>query len=252
MHFGVIAPAGRSAAARTAGVDYVEPTVINNLLAWPTGSASLPEPDEAAAPHPSFAVLFPGSLVLSDPRADREEITAYIEAALDALARVAAPGARIVFGSGAARRLPDDVEPSTARHRFAEVVREVRDAARERDLVVVLEPLNRGETNFLHSIVEVADFLDEHGIDGVPIVADFYHMQLEGEGLDVLASHGHRIGHAHVADSGRVAVGDGDWPCEEFVRALRACGYGGNLSLECAWDDFVAEVSRSLAVLRAA
>lgn len=248
---GVIVTSDRIEAARAAGADYVEPTIVNNLVAPSADDGWAVNPErETPTGCPSFAILFPGDLRLADPGFPAGDVTAYLEAVLPVVAAHAAPGAKIVFGSGAARTIPDGVDRRQAELRFAEIVRETRDLAARHDLRIVLEPLHRGETNLLNSIAECAAFLDEHGIDGVPIVADLFHIMLESEPLTVVRENGARIGHAHIADTGRRTPGSGDWPLEEFLRSLDDGGYTGSVSLECIWDDFASEAESGLAHVR--
>lgn len=250
--FGVIAPSARTATALAAGVDYVEPAIAGNV-AVADGDGWRLAPEYEGGRHPSFAILFPGGdLRVADPGFPAERVTAYVDAVLPLVASVAEPGAKIVFGSGAARTVPDGVDPAAAEARFAEVLRETRDRAAGVDLQIMLEPLHRGETNLVNSIREAVAFLDRHGIEDVPVVADLFHIQLEHEPFAVLHEHADRIGHAHIADTGRRYLGSGDWPWREFVGELRTAGYDGSVSLECIWgDDFGGEVRASLEALRA-
>ena len=249
--FGVIAPSARTETALAAGVDYVEPAIVGNVAVADGDGWRLAREYEGRR-HPSFAILFPGDVRVADPGFPREQVTTYVDAVLPLVASVAEPGAKIVFGSGRARTIPDGVERPAGEARFAEVLRETRDRAAGLDLQIMLEPLHQGETNLVNSIREAAAFLDEHGVDGVPIVADLYHIELEHEPFTALHQYADRIGHAHIADAGRRYLGSGDWPWPEFVRELRAVGYDGSISLECTWgDDFGAEVRTSLEALRA-
>jgi sugar phosphate isomerase/epimerase len=250
--YGVIVPSAQSAAVVDAGADYVEPTIVGNLVVESAPGVWTRNPDYTAPDGcPSFAILFPGSLRLSDPGFPAVQVSDYLAAVIPVIATAGAPGARIVFGSGAARTIPEGVGRPEAERRFAEVLREARAVAASHGLVVMLEPLNTGETNLLHTIAESAAFLDEHGIEGVPIVADLYHIMLEGEPLDVVTANGARVGHAHIADTGRTPPGQGDWPLAEFLEALTAGGYRGNVSIECTWQDITTELAPALAHLRA-
>jgi sugar phosphate isomerase/epimerase len=249
--FGVIAPSARTAAALAAGVDYVEPAIAGNV-AVADGDGWRLAPEYEGRRHPSFAILFPGDVRVADPGFPREQVTAYVDAVLPLVASVAEPGAKIVFGSGRSRTVPDGADRAAAEARFADVLLETRDRAASVGVQIMLEPLHKGETNLVNSIREAVAFLDEHGIGGVPVVADLFHIELEHEPFTVLHEHADRIGHAHIADTGRRYLGSGDWPWREFVGELRTAGYGGSISLECVWgDDFGAEVRSSLEALRA-
>jgi sugar phosphate isomerase/epimerase len=249
--YGVIIPSDSFRTAVAAGVDYVEPTIVGNLLVERPRGDWVRNPDYVGPESaPSFAILFPPAIRLSDPAFPMEEIARYLEAAMSVIASAAEPGAKIVFGSGGARRIPDAVDREIAEARFADVVVAARDVAARNDLRVMLEPLNRGETNLLFTIRECAAFLDAHGIDGVPIVADLYHLMLEGEPFAAITENGPRIGHAHIADTGRKGPGTGDWPLADFLATLRAAGYDGTVSIECNWTSFADEFPPALAHLR--
>lgn len=248
--YGVIVPSDRIPGAIAVGADYAEPTIVGNLVvADGDGWTRNPEYD-ATVLRGSFAILFPGDLGLADPVFSAERVTAYLDAVMPIIGSVATPGAKIVFGSGRARTIPEGVDVAAARARFAEVVVETRDAAERHELQIVLEPLNRAESNLLNSLQEAVDFLDEFGIERMPVVADLYHIMLEEEPLSVVQALGGRIGHAHIADSGRVPPGQGDWPLTEFIEALRNGGYDGPVTIECTFDDFEPELEAALAHLR--
>jgi D-psicose/D-tagatose/L-ribulose 3-epimerase len=284
---GVITDASHHEAARAAGVDYVEPSIVGNLVDEAADGTWGPGPAFAAAegnpalaadasradavggnpvdladarpalpwPAPSAAMLFPKSLALSDPRVPLDAAEQYLDRALPLIARVAEPGARIVVGSGAARTIPEDVADAAGRARFSEVLALTRSMAREHDLEPVLEPLNRSETNLIHTIEQALAFLDEfadHGLAGMRVVADLFHIMRERESLEVVRRHADRVGQAHVADTDRRSPGQGDWPISEFCAALREGGYTGPISIECNWQDVGAELGPALAALRAA
>ena len=250
--YGAIVPSTQSEAVVRGGADYVEPTIVGNLVREQPDGVWSRNPDYTAPDScPSFAILFPGHLKLADPDFPASQVTAYLESVIPIIAAAGAPGAKIVFGSGAARTVPEGVDRAEAELRFAAVVREARDIAEANGVTVILEPLNKGETNLLHTIAEVAAFLDEHEITGVPIVADLYHVMLESEPLEVITALGARIGHAHIADTGRTPPGQGDWPLRGFLDALTAGGYDGNVSIECHWRDIDEEIAPALAHLRA-
>ncbi|ODT82232.1 MAG: hypothetical protein ABS76_08215 [Pelagibacterium sp. SCN 64-44] len=247
--FGVCSRSDQFATALESGVDYVEPFVANDLIRKEGETWARFDDYPAIAAAPSFAVLFPGELKLSDPDFPRAPIEAYLTAALDAAASVGIPGAKVVLGSGGARHIPDNVDQALGKKAFSGVLRMADQLAKARGLQIVLEPLNQRETNLLNTIAECAAFLDQHEI-AVPIVADLYHMMREDEPVDILSTYGHRIGHAHLADTERGAPGQGDWPIAEFLRGLKTCGYQGDVSIECNWKDFAAELPNAVSFLR--
>lgn len=249
---GIIAPRAVAQIAEAHGVDYVEPTIVGNVVLIAGDGVLRLNPEFEGERYPSFAILLPGDIKVSDPTFDFERVRDYFAHVFAVLAEVAEPGAKIVFGSGGARRIPDGVDRGAAEQRFAESVVEARDAAAAHGLRVMLEPLNKGETNLIHTLGEAAAFLDAHGIEGVPLIADLFHIEVEGEPLSTVTEHIDRIGHAHIADAGRLWLGAADGSWREFVATLRAAGFTGSVSLECNWgEDVQAEIAASIAALRA-
>ncbi|MGW8482081.1 sugar phosphate isomerase/epimerase family protein [Microbacterium sp. NPDC055903] len=249
---GLIGPRANGLIAKEHGVDYVEPAIVGNVvLIGEDGSLSL-NPDFAGERYPSFAILLPGDVRVADPSFDFAVVEDYFRRVFAVLAEVAEPGAKIVFGSGGARRIPEGVDRDAAEKRFAASLVAARDAAAAHGLRVMLEPLHQGETNLIHTLGEAVAFLDAHGIEGVPVVADLFHIEREGEPLSTVTEHIDRIGHAHIADAGRLWLGSGDGQWREFVATLRAGGFDGPVSLECNWgDDAETEIAASIAALRA-
>lgn len=253
MLHGIITPDSEADAALAAGADYLEPTIVGNLLVQREDGSWHADPvlprRECA---PSFAVLCPAEHRLSDPSYPLEDTHAYLRVAFGAIAEVATPGAFVVLGSGAARRIPEGVSRVDARRQFARSVSIAREIAAAYDLEVILEPLHRGETDQINSLVEALEFLDEFGMGEMRVVADLFHIMLEHESFEVVRSVAGRVAHAHIADTGRTPPGQGDWPLAEFLQALRGGGYQGRVSIECIWADLAAEAGPALAALRAA
>jgi sugar phosphate isomerase/epimerase len=247
--YGVNARAALVETALAAGAAYVEPVVVGNLVVKDAAGAWVRNPDYRGDRAPSFAVLFPAELRVSDPAFPDAAIADYIEAAMRIIADAAMPGAKVVFGSGAARTLPPGLDRAAGEAAFAARLRAAQQGAAKHGLRIILEPLNRTETDLLHTIGECAAFLDRFAIE-VPVVADLYHIMLEHEPLQALRDFASLIGHAHIADSGRTPPGQGDWPTAEFIRTLEAIGYDGNVSIECKWRDFAAELPPALQFMR--
>src|SRR2546428_7331965 len=105
-------------------------------------------------------------------------------------------------------------------------VREVGRAAQARRLTLVLEPGNRYETDFLHTVEETIAFLEAVNLPNVPLILDTLHMNID-EASIAAAVHpgGPRLGHVHFADSNRHAPGWGHLGFAAVARAPRAISY---------------------------
>jgi sugar phosphate isomerase/epimerase len=195
-------------------------------------------------------VFLPGTLKVVGPDAVEEELAAY---AATALGRASRLGVEVlVFGSGALRAVPPGFSRNHAIDQFAHAVRVVQEEAGARGITLAVEPLHSEETNLLNSIGEAAAFLRDQRLAGVRLVADLWHMECEGEGLDALDAAADLIVHTHVAAAERHAPGQAPDNIESFLRRLGELGYKGACSIECRWSDFAAEAPAAVARVRQA
>lgn len=113
-------------------------------------------------------------------------------------------------------------------------LREVAAFAKERNIRVGLEPLNRFETHFLNRTDQTLMLADEVGFD-CGITFDPFHLALEERDLyAALRACKGRVVDFHVADHNRLAAGDGsfDWP--KILAVLAETGYDGALAFEAS------------------
>jgi sugar phosphate isomerase/epimerase len=119
--------------------------------------------------------------------------------------------------------------------RLLEGLRPVLDAAASAGVRLVIEPINRYETDFLLTVDETVAFVERTGASHLGVLADTFHMNIEEasiEGaLEAAAARG-RLWHVHTADSNRWAPGFGHLDFGVIVRTLARLGYAGFLSGE--------------------
>lgn len=99
---------------------------------------------------------------------------------------------------------------------------------------LLLEPLNRYESNLFNTVDETLAFLDTLRTRNVKLLCDLFHHNIEE--VDIAAAlrqAGPRLGHVHFVDTNRRAVGLGHLDVAPIVQALREIGYAGYLSAEC-------------------
>lgn len=98
---------------------------------------------------------------------------------------------------------------------------------------LLLEPLNRYETDLLNKVGDVCLLADQTQESAVSVLADLFHMNIEETDIpQALLACGTRLGHVHLADSNRQAAGRGHTPMEPIFRTLKAMGYQGYVSAE--------------------
>lgn len=96
-----------------------------------------------------------------------------------------------------------------------------------------LEPINRYETDLVHSVAEGLDLLAKVGQPNFGLLLDTFHMNIEEPSIEEsIHACGDRIFHFHVADSNRWYPGAGHLNFKSILAALRSSGYQGYLSGE--------------------
>jgi sugar phosphate isomerase/epimerase len=114
-----------------------------------------------------------------------------------------------------------------------DVLNELGSFAWQRGVTLLIEPLNRYETDVLNRVSDGVELVRSLDTDGVAILADLFHMNIEEQSLaaSIREAAGH-IGFVHLADSNRQPAGLGHTNFVEVVEALKAIGYDGYVSAE--------------------
>jgi sugar phosphate isomerase/epimerase len=254
MRFGVCCPPANTEIVARAGADFVEWPVTTAVgLATDAQFQELLRIQESATFKPeAWNVLLPGTLRVVGPDVDLEALEDY---ATHAFERVRLLGGEVVvFGSGAARRIPDGWDRAAGERQFAEVCRLLAPIAVARGITLALEPLRQAETNLITSVDAGARLVDTIDLPGLRLLADLYHMEEEAESHAILrdpfvAPH---LAHIHVAAPGPRTLPAAERDREviaSFFGELVAIGYDGRISIECRWEDET-ELAASLAFLR--
>jgi sugar phosphate isomerase/epimerase len=100
-------------------------------------------------------------------------------------------------------------------------------------LNLVLEQMNRFETNYLCSVADVGEYLKTVGIPNLKIHADTFHMNIEDVNLPkTLEKYGTLLGYIHFSDSNRLAPGQGNIDFPAIIKTLQEIDYAGWIGIE--------------------
>ena len=235
-----------------AGLDYIEaqlvPMKLEDDAAYAKAKtliADLPLPALA------FSYLFPHDARIVGPEKDERRNRAYFDRVVELMSTARAQ--IVVLGSGWTRNVPEGWSRRQAEDEFLTTLSWCADALRGSGATLVIEPLNRKESNLVNSVGDGARLAKLLGRDEVRGLADFYHMDEENEPLDQLREHGEWLAHIHLADTGRLNPGTGQYDYPAYFGNLKACGYNGLLSAECGFKgEPLASMRASAAFLRRA
>jgi sugar phosphate isomerase/epimerase len=169
-------------------------------------------------------------LSLSDPDAARRR--AAIEFAANMIEYGAAFKAPAIIGSMQGRAVAPQTRDQ-ALGLLKDSLTQLSEIAEKHSVRLILEPVNRYETNLIRSVTEGVDFLSAFESKNICLLADLFHLNIEEPSIsDAINAAGNLIGHVHLADSNRWAAGFGHTDFAPIVRALQAIQYDGYLSAE--------------------
>jgi sugar phosphate isomerase/epimerase len=108
------------------------------------------------------------------------------------------------------------------------------EEGKKRDVSLLLEPVNRYETDYMTTQGHAAQICNIVKHDYLGITSDFYHMMMEELKTDNSISLAYRwIKHIHVAENTRVEPGPGSLDLKPGFKTLRELGYNGFIEVEC-------------------
>jgi sugar phosphate isomerase/epimerase len=231
------------------GYDYIE-CAIASLMTQEDDAfkKALPLYVNSPIPVKAWNVLFPGEIKVVGPEVNETIIKNYIAKAVNTMSQ--AGSSIFVFGSGRSRSIPEGWERARAEEQILRLLHIIADELEGTNLTLAIEPLNTKESNIITSVAEGVHYAKQINRASIRVLADFYHMDEESEPLDTIYTHKDWLTHIHVADTGRLAPGTGQYPYESFIAQLKAAGYDGMISAECTLQDRDKELPASLAFMK--
>ncbi|WP_138991010.1 sugar phosphate isomerase/epimerase [Larkinella sp. C7] len=252
LPLGVCAGYEKVGLLKTLGFSFIEESVGRFLI--PDAGDSQYEKNRVTLkteglPVRSYIYFFPGTLKSVGPTLHHEAI---LQRADLALKRAKECGSKnIVFGSGGSRAIPDGFDRATAKAQHIELCKKMAPLAEKHGVTLAVEPLNRGETNFINSLAEGVEIIQAVNNPWFKLQCDIYHMLKEDEKPEEIIKYRQYITHCHIAEKQkRTAPGVMGDDFKPYFRALKQIKYEGGLSLECNWTDFDNEVALGLATVK--
>lgn len=250
--FGVCGSKDKAAMIKTAGGDYIEESTQNLLIPEKSDADFAPRTAaiaSSALPVKACNSFLPNSLPSVGEKAAHDAIVAYADVAFRRAKQVGIEN--ITFGSGASRKIPDGFPPERAKNQFTDLLIRLGPLAAMHGVTVSVEPLNRGECNFLNNVREVADVVGAAAHPNVGITADLYHMVLGGDVPEDLEKSIRLLKHFHIAEKAKRALpgvaGDDFRP---WFKVLHRNGWKGRISIEGNGSGDEAGLTKSFAYLR--
>jgi sugar phosphate isomerase/epimerase len=252
--FGVCSSVRNASQAKEQGWDFVEENVTSYFV------GQLPDAEyhglemarQAALPIRAANALVPGALKITGDATDPAALHRYTQTVVR---RAAEAGTQVlVFGSGAARKVPDGFSREQAVAQIRSFAADAAEIGASHGVTIVIEPLHRGQCNILNTVGESMEYVRALNHPNLKCLLDTYHFWTEDEPLDNLRSAADHIRHVHVADrDGRVPPGQsGTSDYRPVFSVLKEAGYSGGISVEASGFDLTRHGAAVLAYLREA
>lgn len=176
--------------------------------------------------------MFPGSVPPLFTDHELTETKAYLQKLLPRLGKLGIK--YLVFGSGSYRKAPEGLSSEEIKKTVSTFLTVLCDMASKEAISIVIEPLNRNETNIINTTDEAVEYIHALNLPNLFLLVDLYHFELEQENLDKLSGYGSILRHVHIANpEGRgVPTLEDNYDYTKFFQLLTQIGYNGIVSLE--------------------
>lgn len=193
--------------------------------------------------------FFPASIRLTGNDVDYGKTEAYLD---KALGRAAQLGVKvIVLGSPKSKNVPEGYPMDKAWSQLVELLRNIDPLVRTRGITIVIEPLNKGESNIINTAAEGLQLAKAADRENIKLLIDYYHLVMEKEDPETILDAGSYIKHIHFANpTGRVYPIEAVDGYVRFMNLLKRVGYEGGISIEAYTKDFCHDAKRSVEMLR--
>ena len=110
---------------------------------------------------------------------------------------------------------------------------ESAEYAQSRGARVTLEPINRFESDFIHSAQDGLEWVGKVGHPSFGLMLDTFHMNIEDACIErSVRDAAECLWHVHIGDSNRLSAGEGHFDFAGMVGTLKDVGFNGFLSSE--------------------
>lgn len=142
-------------------------------------------------------------------------------------------GSAVIIGGIRGKFSGSKSEVAEQRSQAVQAVQVCAEKAEKGGVQLLIEPINRYETNFINNAEEGLTFIQDTGHPELKLLLDTFHMNIEEEDMiKTIEKYIDHIGYIHFADSNRKAPGRGHIPFPQVLSALQTLNYSGIVTAE--------------------
>ena len=236
---------------RSAGFDYIEaPLAQIHALSLEERLAVYRDFENSQLPVLAMNNFFPANVKLTGPQVERKQIRQYLEHAFSVINELQVE--TVVLGSSGSKNIPEGFLKEKATTQMQEALLLIADYAEKHQKIIVIEPLNRQESNFIINSMEGWQLVQSVDSDYIKLLIDYYHFALENEPLTAIDFYQDGIYHVHIADKeGRSYLQSKHMDeYRKFIEKLIANNYKRKISIEANTQAFDTESEQSVYLLK--
>lgn len=233
MKFGITGCLDRLPLLKSLGFDFVEPAASTVYkMTEPEFNVLEQNLVNHHIPALAFNMFFPSEIKTTGHHVDYEVITQYLHKCLGRCKKLGAK--TIVYGSGGSRKVPDDFEYDQAWRQLVTFFKLAGDIAAMYDIVIVIEPLYKNNTNIINTVAQGLKMCKETNRPHIRLLADNFHMIHENEEPLIMKDAGiEYLHHVHIRDENQAFPLEKDRQYfEQFLSILKQIRYNRTISYE--------------------
>ncbi|HZJ78855.1 MAG TPA: sugar phosphate isomerase/epimerase [Clostridia bacterium] len=205
--------------------------------------------EDVGIAYESTNCFFPGEIKIVGDEVDPDIFKEYTKRALYNAEQLGIETS--VIGSGKSRMRPDGFSTEKANEQLLQSLYSMGEIAKEHSICVVIEPLNKGETNTINTVSQAHEFCKKLSHPNIKVLADIYHFHVEKEDVKSIIDCADDLKHVHFANPVERC-----WPRLEdeydftpFANALKQIGYNGRISIEAGTQNIEKDIAPAFEVL---
>lgn len=141
--------------------------------------------------------------------------------------------ASLIIGGVRGKLSGNDLKKSEQCDAAVDTLRRCAVIAGDSGVDLLLEPINRYETNFINSALDGVELIETIGHPSVKLLLDTFHMNIEEiDPCFTIRKAGKHLRYVHFADNNRQAPGQGHINFPAILEALADIGYQGFITAE--------------------
>lgn len=141
-------------------------------------------------------------------------------------------GSMVNIGRARGFMREDGLTPDTLAF-FTDSMKRIEQAAQQKEVDILLEPVNRYECCYMNRLEEAAAFIDNTACKRLFLMPDVFHMNIEERNIEeAFIQQQRHIKYIHFADSNRLAPGWGHLDFPAILKTLEQIGYSGWVTIE--------------------